>query len=709
MKFKIVALVGNPNSGKTTLFNSLTGSHEAVGNWCGVTVEKKEGHYQDRNHMIQVVDLPGAYYLPALGEGSIDEQLTNQYLASNLADLALNVVDVAHLERQLYLTLQLLKRGTPVVVVLNRMDASIDQDFSIDTAILAKKLGCPVLLVKELKEEDLKVLKQTIALALTQPKTLENPAAHEAVLEVDEVQNATIWYDAIREMVHQACLKKPTLKQNKVSVSEKIDQVVLNRFLGIPIFLGLMYGLFVFAIHITGSLQDFFDIASRTLFVEGTQKGLTFLQMPAWIVDLLAFGVGQGINTTVTFIPVIAGMFLALSFLEASGYMARAAFVMDKVMQWAGLPGKSFVPMIIGFGCNVPAVMASRTLDNYRERVLTILMSPFMSCGARLAIYALFVSAFFPHGGQNVIFMLYLIGISVALITGFILRNTVLSGERSALIIELPAYRWPTLRFLWKTTWHRLKQFILKAGALIIILCTILGAFNVVHDKTGTKNWLVSFGQVITPIFAPMGIQADNWPATVGLVAGVLAKEVVVGTLNALYIQEEQQKMSLSDVLPENVSLKAGLLAAVQSIPNYWMHMIDNFRHPFLASAPIEDTHPTLVNIMQQRFGSAIAAFSYLLFVLLYFPCVSVVAAISRELNKKWAIFSVVWTTGFAYMAAVLFYQTMMLTTTPWVSMSWILGIVSFLAVAGVSVRQVIRRRQLGRFKAFPTPIFVSH
>jgi len=703
MQARTVALIGNPNSGKTTLFNSLTGLHEAVGNWCGVTVEKKEGYYQAGEETIQIVDLPGAYYLAPLGEGSIDEQVTAQYLAADKIDLIVNVVDVAHLERQLYLSLQLLKQHRPVVVVLNGMDAAIEQDLLIDTTLLAKQLGCPVVLMKTAKGEDLVALKQIIAFALAQPNTLENPALQGAILAGDEVQEATARYEAIREML-QACLKKPVLKETRLSTSEKIDRIVLNRFLGIPIFLALMYGLFVFAIHITGSFQDFFDIASRTVFVEGVQKSLTFLQTPVWIVDLFAFGVGQGINTTVTFIPVIAGMFLALSFLEASGYMARAAFVMDKVMQWAGLPGKSFVPMIIGFGCNVPAVMAARTLETYRERVLTILMSPFMSCGARLAIYALFVSAFFPHGGQNIIFMLYLIGISVALITGFILRNTVLAGERSALIIELPAYRWPTLRFLWKTTWHRLKQFILKAGALIIVLCTILGAFNVVHDKTGTKNWLVSFGQAATPIFAPMGIQADNWPATVGLIAGVLAKEVVVGTLNALYVQEEHQKTAVSD----NPSLKAGLLAAVQSIPNYWTHMIDNFRHPFLASAPIEETHPTLAHIMQQRFGSTIAAFSYLLFVLLYFPCVSVVAAISRELNKKWAIFSVLWTTGFAYMAAVLFYQTMMLPTTPWVSTSWILGIVSLLSVAGYSVRRVIKRRHPGRFKAFPTPILVS-
>jgi len=644
MKTKVVALIGNPNSGKTTIFNGLTGSREAVGNWCGVTVEKKEAGYFEGKEHIRLVDLPGIYDI-ALDAGSADEQITKDYLTAGFSPLIVNVVDAAHLYRQLYLTLQLLEHGMSVVVALNMVDVAKTQGIVIDTAILSKALGCVVVPLTGSKGVGLKVLKKAISDSFNQ-----TPSSVSVLAPEESVESAALRYQLIQQIIAKAVSKQNEAKPQ--TISEKIDAVVLNRWLGIPIFLGLMYSLFVFAIHITGSLQDLFDTVSSKIFVEGVQTGLVSLQAPDWVVNLLAFGVGEGIHTTVTFIPVIAGMFFALSFLEASGYMARAAFVMDRVMHWAGLPGKSFVPMIIGFGCNVPAVMAARTLDTYRERVLTILMTPFMSCGARLAIYALFVSAFFPNHGQNIIFMLYLIGIGAALLTGFILRKTWLKGEKSALIIELPVYRFPPLWLLAKTTWYRLKQFLVKAGVLIVALCTLLGIFS--H-----KNWLESFGKAVTPIFSPMGIHKDNWPATVGLITGILAKEVVVGTLNALYVQEEQQ------------------------------------RTPGVVSD----------NRVQERFGSTASAFSYLLFVLLYFPCVSVVAVMIRELNKKWAIFSVIWTTGFAYCMAVLCYQTLMIFETPVASVSWILGILGTLSAGGFYVYQFIQRRPLKQFKAVPTPI----
>ncbi len=448
--------------------------------------------------------------------------------------------------------------------------------------------------------------------------------------------------------------------------TRRIDAIVLNQFLGIPLFLICMYIVFSAAIQASDVLKGYFEVVLGTLFIDPIHEGLNYLQAPDWLIRLVAFGVGQGLKTTISFIPVIAVMLFAISFLEASGYMARAAFVMERVMRWVGLPGKAFVPMIIGFGCNVPAVMAARTLENYRERTLTVLMSPFMSCGARLTIYALFVSAFFPENGQNVIFGLYLIGIAVALITGFVLRSSVLKGESSSLVIELPSYRWPRIGILCVATWRRLKHFILKAGSLIVPLCAVIALLGVVENKVGTDHFLAIAGRTLTPIFAPMGIKEDNWPATVGLMTGVLAKEVVVGTLNTLYAEEAQS---------ENLNLKA----------------------------PSDS-----LGVMVNRFGSVAAAFSYLLFVLLYFPCVSVVATMARELNRSWALFSVIWTTGIAYITAVLFYQCATFLENPSVAMAWISGMCSVLALAFYSVRKRINYK-INRFaKPFPTHIMIS-
>jgi ferrous iron transport protein B len=432
--------------------------------------------------------------------------------------------------------------------------------------------------------------------------------------------------------------------------TQKVDAVVLNRFLGIPIFLVLIYFVFSVAMQLSGLLQGYVEWAARLILIDRLHALLLHLSAPDWLIRVMVFGVGQGLKTTLSFIPVISLMFLSLAFLEASGCMARVAFVMDRVMRRVGLPGKSFVPMIMGFGCNVPAVMASRALDNPRERILTILMSPFMSCGARLAIYALFVSAFFPQNGQNVIFALYLIGIAVALLTGFVLRSTVLAGENSALEIALPPYRWPRFMVLLQSTLRRLKHFIIKAGSLIVPLCALIALFGVVQDKPDTNHWLATAGRTLTPLFAPMGITDDNWPATVGLMTGIFAKEVVVGTLTALYTDAD----------------------------------------------------------MVLRFGSRAAAFAYLLFVLLYFPCVSVVATMARELNRSWAFFSVLWTTGIAYITAVLFYQCAIFPENPLASSAWILGMVGLLGLAFYGVRSRMNHnfnREKLVAKPFPTQI----
>ncbi len=718
-----VVLVGNPNCGKTALINALTGSRLRVGNWPGVTVEKKSGFFLLQNKKVEVVDLPGTYSLVANnGKTSIDEIIAVNYINEHPQDIIINVIDALNLERNLFLTTQLIDLERPMIVALNMMDLAERERIKINVNKLSSKLGCPVIPIVSVKNKGIDLLKQCIVnqqqkipLTLSYPQEITqainsiqkisqlNKALALRLLEgdlhvfnssdlqlqenIEKIQEdisktieetdiliADSRYD-FAHSVRLAVIEQES--QSKTNLTEKIDRIVLNRFLGIPIFLVIMYLMFLFAINIGGAFQDFFDIGTDTIFVQGFAHLLQSLNMPNWIIALLASGAGKGINTTVTFIPVIGGMFLFLAFLEDSGYMARAAFVMDRFMRALGLPGKSFVPMIVGFGCNVPAIMAARTLDSRRDRILTIMMSPFMSCGARLAIFAVFTAAFFPRGGQNVVFALYIIGILTAVITGLLLRKTILQGEPSPFIMELPPYHIPTLRAIWQQTWARLKRFLFKAGKFIIPICILIGALNsltitggLVGDNGSGQTLLSWLGRELTPLFSPFGLHQDNWPATVGLLTGTLAKEVVVATLNTLYTQVGHFTTTVS-----HFNFWSGLHAAVMSVPHNLAALPHALGNPVLASAPDHSVNHGVYGLMYQRFNGQAAAFSYLLFVLLYIPCVSTTAVMIRELDKKWATFSVLWSVGLAYGVAVIFYQVATLSHHPYSSIAWISGI----------------------------------
>lgn len=699
-----IALVGNPNCGKTTLFNRLTGANQHVGNWPGVTVERKSGDYTYAKTMIEVVDLPGIYSLTLPTENSaLDERIAAEFILNRSADIIINIVDASHLERHLYLTTQLLEMGVPVILALNMMDVARARQIHIDMQALSRKLGCPVVALEASTGMGITDLKQAVMQHTlgASPKNLPYPeAVQQALLEQSsepwfairlleddqysqrlatpecmqqirtqqaQIQQTTgedadiLIADARYRFIQQAlqeCLSQSAITQS--TWTSRLDNIVLNRFLGIPIFLGMMYLLFVFSINIGGAFQDFFDLSSQTIFVDGLAYVLTKIDSPIWLTALLANGIGKGINTTVTFIPVIGSMFLFLALLEDSGYMARAAFVIDRFMRALGLPGKAFVPMIVGFGCNVPAVMGARTLENQRDRILTIMMAPFMSCGARLAIFAVFTAAFFPRGGQNIIFALYMIGIGIAILTAFLLRVSVLKGEPSPLVMELPPYHMPRISSLCLHAWQRLKAFVFRAGFLIVPICVLIGALNAINldgtMNTGdadARSLLSVVGQAVTPIFSPMGIHADNWPATVGLVTGVLAKEVVVGTLNTLYSQVGH----LTNVADAgSFQLWAGLTEAVKSIPqNLTQQLSGVFGNPLLAQAPFSTLNQGVTGLMYEKFDGQIGAFAYLLFILLYFPCVSTMAVMMRELHRGWSFFSAAWMTGVAYGTAVLF------------------------------------------------------
>ena len=467
-----IGLTGNPNCGKTTLFNCLTGAKQRVGNWPGVTVERKTGNYKHKGINIEVVDLPGIYSLSAT---SLDEKISRNFVISGQPDLILNIVDASNLERNLYLTVQLLEMKVPVIIALNMMDIAEQKKIKIDVDKLSDALGCPVVpivaregkAVDELKDQilagsknkaktDIKIrysgeMEKFIDLII--PAVSEKAHAKgldprwialklieedEMVLslvgdDVDKIfmdadKNLSVVmeddpdiliadgrYGFINGVCHDAVEKKYEIRR---TVSDAIDNILLNRILGIPIFLIAMYLTFMITINVGGCFIDFFDILFGAVFVDGFTYLLEALHFPEWLVTFLAGGIGGGIQTMSTFIPPIGFMFLCLAVLEDSGYMSRAAFVMDRFMSYIGLPGKSFVPLLVGFGCNVPAIMATRTLDNERDRILTIMLNPFMSCGARLPIYALFAAAFFQKSGSLLVFGLYIAGILLAVVTG---------------------------------------------------------------------------------------------------------------------------------------------------------------------------------------------------------------------------------------------------------------------------------------------------
>lgn len=714
-----ITIAGNPNCGKTTLFNKLTGSKQKVGNWPGVTVEKKIGSFHYANTDFSVTDLPGTYSLTvAQADHSIDERIAMDFLLSHQTDILINIVDAANLKRNLYLTLQLSALGIPCILVLNMMDIAYKRRLRIDTEKLSQQLGLPVIALSLNQKKGLGTLKKTIAQMKTTPRLpiVSSQLPHfQSLVELCQTHPEPLWCALSlleKDVLTQQWLEKQpqkneilqlitmleqkekeqsdvllaqeryatiqTLYDNCVaapsttakSFTEHIDRIVMHRYLGIPIFLGIMYLMFELSMNVGGLLQPLFDLSSNALLIEGPMHWGAQWGLPSWLTAIFAQGFGVGVNTVLGFIPQIGLMFLFMAFLEDSGYMARAAFVMDRLMQAVGLPGKSFIPLIVGFGCNVPSIMATRTLDSTRDRIVTALMAPFMSCGARLAIFVVFVSTFFPQNGGFIIFALYVIGILVAMLTGLILQKTVFKRSPSPFIQELPIYHTPHLHTLWLLTWQRLRGFVLRAGRMIIPVCILIGSLNSIHLNDNTTP-LSSIGKAITPILAPMGIQHDNWPASVGLITGTLAKEVVVGTLNTVYSQENIVQDDTEFNL--GTALKAAVTTTVNGIDDLFSAEKLN---PFTANEADHTMGNNAMTRMQQAFGnSPTAAFSYLLFVLLYIPCISTMGVLNREIGKQYAWLATVWSFDIAYVVAVIFYQSTQVFATPLSALAWIIGI----------------------------------
>ncbi len=737
-----IAVVGNPNCGKTTLFNTLTGAKQRVGNWPGVTVDRKSGSYDHERQSIEVVDTPGIYSLSA---ASLDEEVARDYVLSGEPDLIVNIIDASNIERNLYLTSQLMEMQVPMLIALNMMDIATDRRITIDAEALSRHLGCPVIPMTLSKGEGLSQLKNAINSSayekqLPPERTIYPIEISEAVAELlpliqdsAAIKRLNAEWLAVKllEEDEQACalvgkeiLQKTKLLQQSIeeriddeadiaiasahygfintitaktvtkggtvtdSLSDKIDNIVLSRIFGIPIFLAAMYLMFMFTINLGGAFIDFFDIFAGAIFVDGLANILQTFNTPELVTTVLATGIGGGIQTMATFIPPIGFMFLFLSLLEDSGYMARAAFVMDRFMRILGLPGKSFIPMLVGFGCNVPAIMATRTLENQRDRTLTIMMNPFMSCGARLPVYALFAAAFFPTGGQNLVFLLYLIGIAFAVLTGLILKSTLLKGEITPFVMELPPYHLPSVKSILLRAYERLTTFMFKAGKVLIPVIAVLAVLNSLGtdgtfgNEDTEKSVLSSISKSITPVLKPLGVSEENWPATVGIFTGIFAKEAVVGTIDSLYSAMDAK--AAGEEGEEAFNFMAALGESFATIPANLGDLAGTVLDPLgIGIGEIADTGAAAEEMevdaatfgsMVTLFGSKVAAFAYLLFVLLYFPCSAAIAAVYRETNMKWTLFTGFWTTFLAYIASTLFYQTATIAEHPVSSILWIIG-----------------------------------
>lgn len=688
MTLKTIGLLGNPNCGKSTLFNRLTGANQRVGNWPGVTVERKTGSLTIAGERFEIIDLPGIYSLDQ-SAGGIDEAVARDYIASGECDLVINIVDASNLQRHLILTQQLLDSGLPVVIALNMLDVAERAGLSLDPIALSKALQVPVVPMVASRNVGVKDLLEILQSTQSKDQTVIKSSRLSATSASSSETLA-----AAERRYHKAVAIGETVTQVK-SVrhppSETIDRIVLNRWLGIPIFLAAMYLMFTVAINLGAVFIDFFDILFGAIFVTASEQLLSDLGLPVWLIVLLSQGLGGGIQLVATFIPVIGFLFLCLSVMEDSGYMARAAFVIDRLMIGIGLPGSAFVPLIVGFGCNVPAVMATRSLSRENDRLMTIAMAPFMSCGARLTVYALFAAAFFKGQGQNIVFLLYLTGILMAIFTGWVFRKQIFQGQMSASYAEMPVYHVPVVKNLLLTTWFRLRSFVLRAGRTIVLVVVALSFLNSFgtdgsfgNEDTETSVLSV-IGKSITPAFYPMGLTDENWPATVGLFTGLFAKEAVVGTLNALYSgQLEGDPMTLMQ------SGEAAVISVYDNASALGGTLLDPLGLSLNDDASDSPQNATLEN-MAAYFGSDLAAFSYLVFILLYAPCVAVIAAMHKESGLKWAGLVFGWTTLVGYISATMVYQVGSFSAHPQFSSAWIVGMVAVLALAIIALKRVGR------------------
>ncbi|NPA12469.1 MAG: ferrous iron transport protein B [Aquificae bacterium] len=698
MEHKIikVAVAGNPNTGKTTLINALAGTNLHVGNWPGVTIEKKEAFIEYKGYKIHLIDLPGTY---SLSNNTAEEKVAVEFLLKEKPDVVINVVDATNLERNLYLTIQLLELELPLVIALNMWDEAKAKGIEIDYKKLEqllcvkvvptsatkgegiqelldaviqtyeeknKRKKCP-LHFEEAFEKEIRRLAQQIK--KIQPVLLDVYPERYLILSLIEGNTSFIEvpinqqldkviketrerirklynkdpvsvvveerYSLILGIYEQVVKKNPT---EKFDLTTALDRVFLHKVFGLPIFFFLMWLLFEFTFELSTPYVDWLDFVLGYVVVPSVSSWLDSLGTSDWLKSFITEGVLGGVGFVVIFVPVLFFLYIFMAFLEGSGYMARVAFLMDRFMSTLGLSGKSFIPLIIGFGCNVPAVYSTKTIENPKEKILTVLMIPFMSCGARLTVYAFFTTIFFKEHKTAVIMFLYLLGVVVAIGVAFILQKFYFKGSSMPFILELPPYRLPTLRFLLKNAWVKTKSFLYDAGTFILATSVVI--WFLLHIPPNVKNTENSvFGQIsksIAPVFEPLGF--GNWQSAGALLSGFVAKEVVIATMGNIYagevVQEKEEKIPIGERL--KTAGKEFITANIEAMKK--LAGIFGFKE----EGGMEERETFLTKAVRNAF-TPLSAFSFLVFLLLYTPCVATVFAIKQELNSwKWAGVSIV-------------------------------------------------------------------
>lgn len=578
-----IALLGNPNVGKTTLFNSLTGSKQYVGNWPGVTVDKKEGYFND----IRIFDLPGIY---AMDTFSNEEKVAKNFLDSGEVDLILNIVDASNLDRNLYLTTQLKQFNKPIILAVNMIDVAESKGLITNYQKLGELLNVTVVPISAAKGTGLESLKKLI-----ESNSFDTPRDSDKFNFVDEKEAYTFI-----EHIIETCNNK--LDTTKESFSDKIDKILLNPFLAYPIFILMMILMFQITFSWVGQpLSDILDGLLNDSLMPFVSNMLT--NSSPWFQSLIIDGIIGGVGGIIVLLPIILSLFVCITILEDSGYMSRVAFIMDKLMRKMGLSGKAFIPMIVGFGCTVPAIMSARTLESEKDRKLTALLVPLMSCNARLPVYTIFASVFFSDHQGLVVASLYFLGVLLAFIIGILFKNTLFKKDEEPFIIELSEYKKPELKSILKQTLDKAKGFLVKAGTLIFAMSVViwfLSNFSLTGMVDDVNNSiLASIGSFIAPIFAPLGF--GNWQSSVSLLTGLLAKETVLSSMQVIF---------------------AGDLSLVLT------------------------SHFT-----------ALSAYSFLVFVLLYTPCVSVIGAMKKEYGVKFTLFSVSYQLALAWIVSFLVFN----------------------------------------------------
>ncbi|SFA89864.1 ferrous iron transport protein B [Selenomonas ruminantium] len=619
-----VALTGNPNVGKSTIFNELTGARQKIGNWPGVTVDKKVGYARHNDRAISIVDLPGTYSINAR---SPEEKIVIDYLLNNKLDLVVDVVDSSNLERNLFLTVQLLEQGIPVLIDLNMKDDAERRGIKVDCRKMEDAFGMPVVeSIGRSSKSTKKLLDVFTSTVMDNYQPSDRVKAH--IAKVQEIKASSKSEDQKNEEIIEAryalidtvVAEAVTVKSVGSDMSEKMDKVLANGILALPIFLAIMYAVFNITFEWIGQpIADALDAAINEDFLDFAKESLEAAGVADWMVSLVCDGVIGGVGAVLTFVPLIFVLFFCLSFLDGTGYMARIAFIMDPIMRRCGLTGKGVMPLMMGFGCGVPAVMGARALDSEKDRMVSIMVTPFLTCGAKLPIMALFAAMFFPDNAADIVFSMYIIGVVMAIVAAKLLGSTVFKEGGSTFLLELPPYRMPDMKTVLLETWDKGKGYLVKAGTIIFaasVLLWVMSNYNFEGPCEIDESILATLGNWMSTLFVFHGF--DTWEAGAALLSGIMAKETVVATIGILY--------GAADVSTE-------------------------------AEDAIETADTLLKTGMATSF-TALSAFAFMIFSQLYTPCVTALGTIKKEAGGwKWMLFSAVYMFVIAWLVSLIVYQ----------------------------------------------------